>query len=85
MSNFKCNFRNGNDDLSCPLGCKEEDSQEIIFQCPVIISEFPEINSTGVKYAEIFLNNVSTIKSAGELLQKVSKIREQLMEKLKTI
>ena len=36
MVNFKTNFRNGNDNLSCALGCRHEDSQEYVLKCEVI-------------------------------------------------
>ena len=83
MTNFKCNFRNGNNDLSCVLGCKDIDSQERVLKCPQIILHLPDIDITTIKYADIFSNNVSTVKSAGELLQKALKIREELIEKQK--
>ena len=80
MANFKCNFRNGNDDISCVLGCNGEDSQEMILECPVIVSEFPDIKSKGINYADIFTNNVGKIKSTGEVLQNVFTTREELIE-----
>lgn len=43
MTNFKCNFKNGNNDISCELGCKEDDSQENILKCQVIKFHLPEI------------------------------------------
>ena len=32
MVNFKNNFRNGNDDISCALGCRHVDSQESLLK-----------------------------------------------------
>ena len=83
MINFKCNFRNGNDNISCVLGCKDIDSQELVLECPKIISHLPDIESTTIKYSDIFSNNVIKIKSAGDLLQKAFKVREQLIDKQK--
>ena len=81
MVNFKSNFKNGNINISCPLGCLEEDRQEFIFKCPVILDKLPDIQTSGVKYSDIFSGSVSKIKVTGELLQKAFQVRTNLIEK----
>ena len=33
MAKFKVNFRNGSDNIKCPLGCQHDDSQQNILKC----------------------------------------------------
>ena len=81
--NFKTNFRNGNGDLSCALGCEVEDSQEMIFKFPVILSNLPDIQVTEVHYSDLFSKNLIKIKQVSQLLQKALKVRENLIDQLK--
>ena len=80
MVNFKGNFKNGNDDISCPLGCKEDDIQAMFLHCSVIQTSLPNINISGVKYSDIFSRNIRKMKEAGELLQKAFQVRTKIIE-----
>ena len=80
MINFKCNFKNGSADILCPLGCQEEDLQENILKCRVILNNITSIASSGVIYTDIFSKQVQKIKVTIELLQKAFKVRENLIE-----
>ena len=80
MVNFKCNFKNGSADTLCPLGCQDEDLQENILKCQVILNNITSIASSDVVYANIFSKQVQKIKVTIELLQKAFKVRENLIE-----
>ena len=80
MTNFKCNFRNGNDDLSCSMGCNEDDSQENLLNCQIIKSQLPELSTTNSQYSDIFSNDIMKMKSAGALLDKALKVREAIID-----
>ena len=58
MVNFKMNFKNGSTDLLCPFGCQEEDRQDLILKCPVMISHLPELTSTKIDYNNLFSTNL---------------------------
>ena len=80
MVNFKCNFRNGNDDISCPLGCDEDDLQENILNCQIIIAHLPEILTSNIKYSDIFSSDIMKMKSAGALLSKAFEKRASIID-----
>ena len=81
MVNLKCNFKNGNDDISCALGCNEDDSQENILKCQIIKDNLPEILTTKVNYFDIFSNDITKMISAGALLSKAFKVRETIIDR----
>ena len=74
--NFKVNFRNGNDDLSCKLGCMEDDSQENFLNCKVI-QDYVLTHKTD--YFKIFSRNVSEVKSTMQVILKAWHIRTSLI------
>ena len=80
MVNFKANFKNGNDNISCPLGCGHDDSQDYLLKCEVVKASLKE-NQTNSQYMDIFSSNCSKIKQSGLLLEKAYKIRESILEK----
>ena len=82
--NFKTNFRNGNNNLSCTLGCKHEDSQENVLKCEVVQSVVTEITTANVQYLDIFSKHVSKIKSTELLLDKAFKARQSILDKSAT-
>ena len=78
MEDFKTNFRNGNDnDLSCKLGCMEEDSQENLINCKVIKEK---IDVSATDYFKIFSKNVKQIRATILLLLKALQIRNDLTD-----
>ena len=80
MAKFKVNFRNGSDNIQCPLGCQHEDSQQNILMCQAIICEAPELKTLKVSYNDIFSYNPLKIKAIMNTLIKAYKIREDMME-----
>ena len=80
MMSFKMNFQNGSDDLLCPLGCLEIDSQDRILDCPVLKSHMPKLETTSIQYSDIFSKNISKIKKTMELLDAIFIKREKLIE-----
>ena len=72
-------------DLLCPLGCPEDDTQDQILKCPALSSHMPELNSTNIKYKDIFSPNISKMKITIELLTKVFTKREKLIELRKNL
>ena len=80
MMKFKANFPNGTDDLQCPLGCLEDDRQERLLSCPVIVAHHPELAATTIKYFDIFSGDPAKIRNTTDNLMKVFKIRETLIE-----
>ena len=80
MQNFRLNFKNGSDNVLCPLGCQHEDSQENFLKCDVLKLHLPEIATTNCSYMDIFSNNPTKMKNIATLLNKAFKIRESLIE-----
>ena len=78
MMNFKSNFKNGNNDISCIFGCTHDDSQEDLLKCEGIKSTITEIDKTKFKYLDIFLCDLSKLKATILLLQKAFKVRESI-------
>ena len=64
MFNFKKNFRNGNDDISCKFGCVSLDSQEHLINCVVIRTKMKDLSHTEIqlKYSQLFSKNITKIK-----------------------
>ena len=80
MVQFKKNFPNGTEDTQCPLGCPDEDFQEMIFSCSSLMKYFPEITSSSINYFDLFLNNPTKIKDITSILEKIFKKREVLIK-----
>ena len=80
MPNFKMNFPNGTDNTNCPLGCLHDDSQEMIFSCSEVMSYFPEFKSSSMNYFDIFSNNPIKFKNMTNILEKILKKRESLIQ-----
>ena len=76
MENFKVNFRNGNNDISCKLGCMEDDSQENLLNCTVI-QDYLYVGETD--YFKIFSRNVNQIKLTMQVILKAWHIRTNLI------
>ena len=85
MVNFKMNFKNGNEDLLCPLGCSQPDSQDLILKCPVLKIYLPELDSTNVQYRDIFSKKNVKIRNCVELLEKAFAKRETLIKAVATV
>ena len=56
-----------------------ECNQQHLFVCPVLKAFIPELINTPVKYEDIF-GNTDKMKKVVILLEKICKIREQLLE-----
>ena len=74
MQNFRINFKNGSDSLSCPLGCLHDDSQENILQC-IVVSQTLDVSSTN--YLNIFSNDPAKTKATIQVLEKALQVRNQ--------
>ena len=77
MENFKMNFSNKYDDLSCIFGCMEDDSQENILHCKIVANK---IDVSGVNYFNIFSNDIENIKGTMKVLLKAAELRRSLLE-----
>ena len=80
MTQFKNNFPNGTEDTQCPLGCSDEDSQEMMFSCSAIMQYFPEFESSSLNYFDLFSNNPTKVKNITSILEKIFKKREVLVK-----
>ena len=85
MMNFKMNFKNGSTELFCPLGCPEPDSQDRILHCSVVRSHLPKLESTSIKYEDIFSKNNAKLKETVEVLNLAFIKREKLLEMRKLL
>ena len=77
MENFKMNFSNKYDDLSCIFGCMEDDSQENILHCKIVANK---VDVSGVNYFNIFSNDIENIKGTMKVLLKAAELRRSLLE-----
>ena len=80
MMNFKMNFKNGSIELQCPLGCTELDRQDRILYCSILKAHLPKLESTSIKYEDIFSKNIAKLKETAELLNIAFTKREKLIE-----
>lgn len=78
MANFRSNFSHGNEDLTCPMGCLHLDSQENILKCEIIQDNI-DIDVSSVNYFNIFSSDIQKMKLTFEVLQKVMKIRKEIV------
>ena len=79
MSNAKANFKNGYTDLSCKLGCNEEESQQHLFQCDFLLRNCEELaNNVTVEYEDIF-GNIKKQREAFKLITKIWTKREKII------
>lgn len=79
------NFKNGSTELFCPLGCPEPDSQDRILHCSVVRSHLPKLESTSIKYEDIFSKNNAKLKETVEVLNLAFIKREKLLEMRKLL
>ena len=76
MSNVKLNFRNGYTDLSCKLGCNEEESQQHLFQCDFLLNNCEDLaNNIKVEYEDIF-GKLEDQQRSIKLIMKIWTLRE---------
>ena len=85
MLDVKCNYKGKfkKDNLYCE-GClnkDEEETQEHIFSCPSLSSG--ELITQGIKYNDLFSENVNKQKTICEILRARIKKRNELMNKRK--
>ena len=67
MLKVKCNFKMGNPDTKCSLGCDSNEDQEHILNCPVLEDD----NLTTISnYSDLFGNNQMKIKMITQALMK---------------
>ena len=74
MSNFKENFKNGEENIPCPLCNLHFDKQEMAFQCPVVKLNV-EVKGN---FEDIFKENIP--KELVVTLTSISKFREKYLE-----
>ena len=82
MQNFKKNFSNGNNDISCKFGCENFDSQKHSLNCTVIKEKFPDLSVTTIQYNDLFSSDVTKIKQIVSRLSQVYKLREALIARM---
>ena len=67
MLKVKCNFKTGNPNIKCSLGCDSYEDQEHILNCPVLEDD----NLTTISnYSDLFGNNQMKIKMITQALMK---------------
>lgn len=80
MAKFKSNFKNGSDNVQCPLGCQHDDTQENVLKCEVIKLHLPAIEKSNCMYKDIFSKDLKKVNNIINLLTKALKIRENILE-----
>ena len=75
----KCNFKNQyKNNYLCDLCKVDNESQEHLLKCQVLMHFVPELENTKVEYKHIF-GSIDEVKEAAKLLFKVCKERETLL------
>ena len=72
MVDVKCNFRGKYYDLNCRFKCNEEETQQHMFNCSVILNKL-ELSSASAEYNDLF-RSVKHQKRAIEYFEKVAEI-----------
>ena len=79
MSNLKLNFRNGHNDLSCQLGCSNEESQKHLFECNFLLRNCQDLaDNIKVEYEDIF-GDIDKQIDAIKLISKMWTVRGKLI------
>ena len=80
MYPVKCNFKSQyKTNYLCDLCKYEDEDQEHLLKCKVLIHFVPELENTAVEYKYIF-GDINHVKEAAKLLFKVCKEREAPLE-----
>ena len=74
--NFETNYE---ENLMCELCRTSKCSQSHLFECPIIQAFIPEIVEQEIKYEFIFGKN-NEMKQVAPILEKISKIRDLLID-----
>ena len=78
MLNVRHNFKNMFRDLSCPLGCGGDDTQEHILTCTKIV-ETTVTDGTQIKYEELFSDDILKQTACATILQRRYNIRKGMV------
>ena len=78
MLKVRHNYKNMFRDLSCPLGCGGDDTQEHILTCTKIV-ETTVTDGTQIKYEELFSNDILKQTACATLLQRRYNIRKGMV------
>ena len=81
MYDVKCNFKNGNPNLECQLGCGENfENQQHLLICDKIAEKMSD-KIDNINYNDIFGSEEKQKIIIGKFTE-IVKIREKLLEKL---
>ena len=77
ISGVRADFKGIYSDISCPLGCGEQDTLENILSCKVILSIFKSTSvcHDKINYNDIFSKNVTKQQEVSEIYRKFMEIR----------
>ena len=78
MLKVRHNFKNMFRDLSCPLGCGGDDTQEHILTCTKIV-ETSVTDGTQIKYEDLFSDNILKQTACATILQRRYNIRKGMV------
>ena len=80
MFNVRNNFRNHyKTNLLCPLCSEEEDSQEHLLKCKIIVEE---LNWNEYRYQDVFSEDPDVLLNIAKVLKRAIKIREDKEDKI---
>ena len=79
MTNVKCNFKNGNENLECQLGCGEKvEDQQHILVCEKLMEAYPH-TANKLNYNDLF-GSLRKQKEIVTIFRKLLNVRETLLE-----
>ena len=59
MIDLKVNFKNHYSDLFCPFGCENEDDQNHLLHCKILLQENNDITTSNIEYSDLFHEDIS--------------------------
>ena len=77
--NFKNKVKKHGKNFNCEICKVEEDDQKHLLECPILQNLVPELETTSVKYDDIF-GNIEKMVKAGKLLKKVCDARKDFLD-----
>ena len=81
MTDLKINFKNSYTELSCPLCARDDDSQEHVLVCTVLLKNTSFVASGTVEYSHIFHSDVSKQSAITRIFLSLWNSRKKIIKK----
>ena len=81
MIDLKVNFKNSYTELTCPLCARDDDNQEHVLVCSVLLKNTSFVASGTVEYSHIFHSDVSKQSAITRMFLNLWNARKKIINK----